>query len=799
MSILHPILCRAIHHKRAGFSAAKKSVMFHALLLFISTVAYSARANVFVVTNTNDAGAGSLHQAILDANGNSGLDTIQFNIPGTGVHTITPVTQLPFITSPVVLDGYTQPGSSANTLANGDDAVLLIEISGNILGNNGDGIVIQPGGDGSTIRGLVIDGAGINGGWNAGINILSNSNVVEGCFVGTDPTGLIAHGNTHGVILEFGVNASSNRIGGTTLAARNLISGNGNGIFIQSGTGNLVQGNFIGTNATGTGALANNTAINVGSNNTLIGGTTAAARNIVAGGSGSTGISVSAAGTQIQGNFIGTNATGTMPLGFSSGISLNSSGTQVGGLTATPGTPPGNLISGSQTGVSIQFNVINSVIQGNLIGTDASGTSALGNSLNGINVLGVSNVIGGTDVMARNVISGNTRGISIGNDNASIHDNLVQGNFIGTDISGTQFLGNSDDGVFVIDSINNTIGGLVATDGTPPGNLIAGNGGRGVGVVFGAFGVTGLAIEGNSIFSNGGLGIDLNRDGVTPNDLGDPDTGPNNLQNFPVLTSVSSGGGNTTIIGTLNSNASTTYRIEFFANDALDPSGNGEGESFIGSTNVTTDGSGNASFNVSVPQIGGGQRVTSTATDPNGNTSEFSGTDPAPQPTAAFSRKTHGGAGTFDVPLPLTGNVGIECRSGGATNDYQMIINFANPVTVESASVTSGTGSVSNFSVSGPQVTVNLTGVTNVQRITVTLFNVNDGTHMGDVPVSMGVLVGDVNGNAAVNASDVSLTKSQVGNAVSGSNFREDVNANGLINSVDVALVKSKVGTALPP
>jgi hypothetical protein len=171
----------------------------------------------------------------------------------------------------------------------------------------------------------------------------------------------------------------------------------------------------------------------------------------------------------------------------------------------------------------------------------------------------------------------------------------------------------------------------------------------------------------------------------------------------------------------------------------------------------------------------------------------------APMAQSAFSRKTHGGAGTFDVPLPLTGNVGVECRSGGATNDYQMIINFATSVTVGGASVTSGTGSVSSFSVSGSQVTVNLTGVTNVQRITVTLMNVNDGTHMGDVPVSMGVLVGDVNGNALVNASDVSLTKSQVGQAVTGSNFREDVNANGLINSVDVAQVKSEVGTALPP
>ena len=163
----------------------------------------------------------------------------------------------------------------------------------------------------------------------------------------------------------------------------------------------------------------------------------------------------------------------------------------------------------------------------------------------------------------------------------------------------------------------------------------------------------------------------------------------------------------------------------------------------------------------------------------------------------AFSRKVHGGAGTFDIPLPLTGNVGVECRIG---QTYQMIINFATSVTVQSASVTSGTGTVSSFSGSGTsQITVNLSGVTDQQRITMTLHGVNNGTVTGDVPISMGVLIGDVNGNGTVSSADVALTKSQVGATVGGSNFREDVNANGVLNAVDVAIVKSDVGHALPP
>jgi hypothetical protein len=179
------------------------------------------------------------------------------------------------------------------------------------------------------------------------------------------------------------------------------------------------------------------------------------------------------------------------------------------------------------------------------------------------------------------------------------------------------------------------------------------------------------------------------------------------------------------------------------------------------------------------------------------SSTEVFGQGGAPMAQSAFSRKVHGAAGTFDIPLPLTGNVGVECRIGPT---YQMIIDFPTSVTVESASVTSGTGMVSSFTGSGTsEITVNLSGVTDQQRITMTLHNVNNGTSTGDVPISMGVLIGDVNGNGAVSAADVALTKSQVGATVGGSNFREDVNANGTISATDVAQVKANVGTALPP
>ena len=196
--------------------------------------------------------------------------------------------------------------------------------------------------------------------------------------------------------------------------------------------------------------------------------------------------------------------------------------------------------------------------------------------------------------------------------------NLVQGNFIGTDVTGTSPLGNANHGVIIqVGASANMIGGTAAGSG----NVIAFNTGDGVTVVSG----TGNAILSNAIFANGGLGIDLGADGVTPNDsLGH--NGPNNYQNFPILTSVVTSGGTTTLSGTLNSTPNATFTVQFFANAAPDPSGFGEGQQYLGQTRVTTDGSGNASFSVtlSTPPLVG-QFFTATATDdPAGNTSEFS-------------------------------------------------------------------------------------------------------------------------------------------------------------------------------
>src|SRR5947208_16287320 len=211
---------------------------------------------VFTVINTNDSGTGSLRQAITDANSMRG-GTINFNIPGSGVHTISPLTVLPTITQTVTIDGYSQPGSSANTNppTMGLNAVLLIELNGQFSGSNFGSLIVNA--PNCTVRGLVI-----NRFVGDGIRVCTDGNVFEGNFIGTDPTGTMAFGNgsgaVGGIVFGFCGTPSNCTIGGTTPDARNLISGNAaNGISLGSGSGNTVQGNLIGTDETGTLALGN--------------------------------------------------------------------------------------------------------------------------------------------------------------------------------------------------------------------------------------------------------------------------------------------------------------------------------------------------------------------------------------------------------------------------------------------------------------------------------------------------------------------------------------------------------------
>jgi hypothetical protein len=508
------------------------------------------------VTNTNDSGPGSLRQAILDANASSGSDTIAFNIPGVGPHTLQPSSALPHITDPVLIDGYTQPGARPNTNPPGQgiNAVLSIELDGdNLRGSTGNGLHIRAGA--STVRGLVINrfpGLGV---------VLSSpgGNRIEGNFIGTDVAGTTPLGNLSGSagIGTFG-GSDGNLIGGTTPAARNLISADrgGNGVQIGSSS-NVVQGNFIGTDVTGTLDLGNRlSGVEIRGSDNTIGGTVAGARNVISG-NGREGVRISSGG--------------------------------------------GN------------------VVRGNFIGTDVTGTLELGNDIHGVRVSGSGNTIGGTLAGAGNVISGNGEfGIFLFGLSGN---NVVQGNLIGTDVTGLVALGNSRSGVDISQGENNTIGG------TEPGagNVIAFNGG--VGVIIGNFRTDNNATLGNSISSNGGLGIDLwHNFGVTPNDPGDTDSGGgNSLQNFPELTSAATGTDGIAIKGALNSTPEDTFELEFFSNTQCDPSGHGEGEVFLGWTTVTTDANGDAGFTVNLSEaVPVGQSITATATDPDNNTSEFS-------------------------------------------------------------------------------------------------------------------------------------------------------------------------------
>ncbi len=399
-------------------------------------------------------------------------------------------------------------------------------------------------------------------------------------------------------------------------------------------------------------------------------------------------------GNNLQSNLIGLAASGESILANGGdGIVLDgSSNSTIGARTGGPRALARlNVVSGNRgNGIVLRNGASNNLIIGNRIGTDFTGTVALGNGQNGLLLnAALSNTIGGAITGVGNVISGNLgSGIVLSNSRptgSGQSGNLVQGNFIGTDLNGTSPLGNSGQGVLIQNSSFNAIGG----DALEAGNIIEYNGGNGVTVLSG----TNNQILTNAIDSNGGLGIDLGGDGPTPNDPQDPDSGPNNLQNYPVLVSAVVGTETTDIHATLNSTPNSTFLIQFFASPAPDPSGFGEGRTFLGETYVTTDASGNVDFTATVSTPPSDQSfISATATDSQGNTSEFSGTR-ALGPDLATTA-----AGTPN-PVPVAGllTYNVTITNKGLQDAVNAFSGNALPVGVDLISVVPSQGTITSY------------------------------------------------------------------------------------------------------
>ena len=551
---------------------------------------------------------------------------------------------------------------------------------GNGIGNAAAVPAGEPSARAMPAGGGVIPGNVISGNTGNGILLQATlSSVIAGNLIGTNPAGTAAVPNGgHGIEL---LDSGGITIGTPENNGRNVISGNGGeGVKVHGdgiGSGfNVIQANYIGTNAAGTSAIPNSQSgvyILRATGNT-IGGTAPGAGNVVSGNTGFAGIAIcgnpvfcggqtgasgsgDASGTQILGNYVGTNANGTASIqNTGGGIKVDgATGVVIGGASAGAR----NVVSGNgDEGIALFNGTTDSVVAGNYIGVDATGLNALENDVGVHIVEAEGNQIGQPG--AGNVISGN-QGSGIQLLDPLAMNNTIQGNLIGVGSDGQTPVANGFGGVYAVGSGPNVIGG----NGDGEANLIAHNDMFGVGVqLVPPFSVS-KRVSANSIHSNDGLGIDLEIDGVTPNDILDGDGGGNARQNYPGLTDVSVGA-TTHLEGALNSAANTQFRIEFFANDECDPSGFGEGERYLGFTNTTTDGSGNAAFvaDLVASSAAAGDWITATATDPNDNTSEFSpcveaeqgaGT-PAPTPTP-----TPPGATPTPTPQPSPsgGPVGI--------------------------------------------------------------------------------------------------------------------------------------------
>jgi titin len=507
------------------------------------------------------------------------------------------------------VDGVYVEGAGTNNNVIESDYVGTNPAGGAAAANGVAGIAVQDGAANNLVGVDLISGNGKYGVELTGAG--TSGNIIGSCLIGSNAAGNAALGNGfEGVLIQAG--AAGNTVSGDLIAAQiENIDVEGVGT-----SGNVVQASLIGTNLAGTAALGTTTFdvfINGGTGN-LVGGPTVAQRNVIAGAT-NVGVVLDAVANVVMNNLVGTNAAGTAALPNGTGIALASNND----------TCTGNVVSGNGIGINID-NGTGDLVEGNFVGTNAAGTAALPNGIGVWLTGGTGNTVGGTTAAARNVISGNSSaGVEFAN--AFCNSNVVEGNLIGTRADGVTALGNGAQGVFVeFLSHDNTVGGTAAG----AGNVIAFNGDDGV-LIGGLAGSTsnlagvGNSVLGNSIFGNGKVGIDLGPDdGVTANGF-NGNSGPNDYENFPVLTSSVAAGGAVFVTGTLPIHFIGTYRIEFFADPAPDPSGHGQGQTFLGFVTVTAESSTLTFAAILAGPLSAGQAVSATATFlQTGDTSEFS-------------------------------------------------------------------------------------------------------------------------------------------------------------------------------
>ena len=740
-----------------------------------------------LIANRGADGRISLREAILATNATTnygGADHIYFDIPEAlvgGAHTIainsTALGVLPSITDAVVIDGTSEPDFAGTP---------IIELDGNLLAtlSTNHGLTIDVGGGGSTIRGLVINNSGADG---IKIELGADGNTIEGNYIGTNVAGNAAAANA-----DDGIEVDSNN----NVIRNNLISGNTDvGLLLHGGDGNVVVGNLIGTDAAGLvaispalqGSARNGITIRNGADSNIIGGTTAAERNIISGNQDD-GVFIASdagAGNVILGNYIGVDITGAAALGNAGqGIAIQGASNTIGGTAAGAG----NVISGNAAeGILITgTTAASNLVQGNYIGTDATGMAPLGNALDGVLISAGAdtNVIGGTNATYRNVISGNTgNGVRI--TGVGTLSNDIRWNYIGINANATATLGNAQDGIRIdgsadnVDIYNNTIGGNlgdgIQVDGSGTNSTIIrvneigtdstwtqdfGNAGHGIYVSNGPLDTRignnaiasstantvynndgdGIRIEGastttnyiqiNRTYNNGGLGINLvggteDAFGVTQNDNLDADTGANNLQNYPVITSATTNGTNVTVNWTLNTAASQTnrYAIFFYVSQVADASGNGEGQRYIGMVpTVSTNASGNASGAITfVPGINNdlsmgvsaGWVVTANVWDRTTNdASEYGVAVTLVGTTTPVN--TVPGAQTVnqDTPLAFTGGntISVNDADGDLSTVQLTVTSGTLNVTLQgAASISAGANGSATFTLSGDQADINAT------------------------------------------------------------------------------------------